>query len=87
MKNKIEDLRNHLFATLEALQDKEEPTELDRARVVADVAGVLVESAKAEALFLRTTGNVQGSGFFPTDMRTLPPGQSQGRLPGKGNAA
>ena len=30
MKNKIDDLRNHLFATLEALQDKENPMDIDR---------------------------------------------------------
>lgn len=86
MKNKIDDLRNHLFATLEALQDKEEPMDLDRARVIADVGAVLVESAKAEVLFLKATENIQGSGFFPTDMQTLS-GTSQARLPGKaGNA-
>lgn len=87
MKNKIDDLRNHLFATLEALQDKDDPMELDRARMVADVAAVLVESAKAEVMFLRATDNIQGSGFFPVDMRTLPPGQTQGRLPGKDDKA
>lgn len=79
MKNKIDDLRNHLFATLEALADKEAPMDLDRARVVAEVATVLVESAKAEVLFLKTTDNVQGSGFFPEDMKTLP-GAGQQRL-------
>jgi hypothetical protein len=79
MKNKIEDLRNHLFATLEALQDKDAPMDLDRARAVAEVANVLVESAKAEVLFLKTTDNVQGSGFFPEDMKTVQ-GTGQARL-------
>lgn len=37
-RNKIEDLRNHLFAALEGLADKEEPMELDRAKTIADVA-------------------------------------------------
>ena len=33
MKNKIEDLRNHLFATLESLRDEEKPMDLrSRAR-------------------------------------------------------
>lgn len=83
MKNKIEDLRNHLFATLEALQDEEKPMDLERAKTVAEVASVLVESAKAEVLFLKTTDNVQGSGFFPTDMKTIS-GQTQSRLSGNG---
>ena len=34
MKNKIEDLRNHLFATLEALSDKENPMEIERALAI-----------------------------------------------------
>lgn len=38
MKNKIDDLRNHLFAALEGLADPEKPMELDRARALADVA-------------------------------------------------
>ena len=64
MKNKIEDLRNHLFATLEALSDNEKPMELDRARAIADVARVIVDSAKAEVQFLNATGRRDGTGFM-----------------------
>src|SRR4051812_45277587 len=56
MKNKIEDLRNHLFAALEGLSDRENPMELDRARAIADVGRVLVDSAKAEVAFISATG-------------------------------
>lgn len=63
MKNKIEDLRNHLFATLEDLRDKEAPMELDRAKAIADVAQVIIDSAKAENTFIQITGSV-GSGFI-----------------------
>lgn len=70
MKNKIEDLRNHLFATLEALQDDENPMEIGRAKAIAEVAGVLIESAKAEVKFLEAVGaQSQGSGFMPVDPR------------------
>lgn len=66
MKNGINDLRNHLFATLEALQDPEKPMDLDRARAIADVARVVVESAKAEVHFLQVTGRSDGgTGFIP----------------------
>lgn len=41
MKN-IDDLRNHLFATLEELRDKQKPMELARAKAIADVAQVIV---------------------------------------------
>lgn len=71
MKNKINDLRDHLFAALEGLADKEEPMELDRAHAIADVARVIVDSAKAEVAFLNATGHRIGTGFIP-----LPEGEA-----------
>ena len=64
MKNKIEDLRNHLFATLEALQDNEAPMEIDRAKAIAEVAQVIVNSAKIEVDFIRATDGSKGTGFI-----------------------
>ena len=66
MKNKIEDLRNHLFATLEALRDKEDPMDIARAKAVAEVAGKIIESAKVEVRFLEVNGG-SGTGFVPVD--------------------
>lgn len=63
-RNKIDDLRNHLFATLEALQDPEHPMELERAKTIADVAQVIVNSAKVEVDFVRVTGRDEGSTKF-----------------------
>ena len=67
MKNKLVDLRNHLFAALEALQDSEKPMELERAKAIAEVAQVVINSAKVEVEFLRATGAIEGSGFIPAD--------------------
>jgi hypothetical protein len=64
-KNKIDDLRNHLFETLEALKDDEKPMDLARAKAVAEVAKVLVESAKVEVDFLKVTGAIKSTGFLP----------------------
>ena len=74
MKNKIEDLRNHLFAALEGLADKDNPMELDRARAIADVGRVIVDSAKAEVHYLEVTGRREGTGFV-----TLPEENSEAR--------
>lgn len=63
MKNKIEDLRDHLFTTIEALLDEEKPMDIDRAKAVADVAQVMINSAKVEVEFMKTTGGT-GSGFI-----------------------
>jgi len=63
-KNKIEDLRNHLFAQLERLGDDEEmldskklEVELSRAKAIADVAQVIVNSAKVEVDFMKNCKN------------------------------
>lgn len=72
-KNKIEDLRNHLFETLEALKDEEKPMELDRARAIADVAKVIVESAKVEVNFLKVTGALRSTNFLPDGDEAKPP--------------
>lgn len=72
MKNKIEDLRNHLFETLEALKDKEEPMDLDRARAIADVSRVIVDSAKVEVDFLKVTGQLTSTGFLPAEAEEPP---------------
>lgn len=76
MKNKIEDLRNHLFATLEDLRDKDKPLDIKRAQAIANVANVIVDSAKAEMQFMKLTGS-EGSGFIPAEKK-LPPPQGGG---------
>lgn len=71
MKNKIEDLRNHLFAALEALADKDDPMPIERAKAIADVAQVVINSAKVEVDFLKATDSVSGTGFIPDDSRVI----------------
>lgn len=62
-KNKIEDLRNHLFDTIERLLDPDDPMDLDRAETVGKVAQVVVNSAKVEVDFIKHTGH-GGSSFI-----------------------
>jgi hypothetical protein len=72
MKNKMTDLRNHLFATLEALQDPDKPMDIERAKAIADVGRVLVDSAKVEVMFINAMdGDVRGTGFIESE-RELP---------------
>jgi hypothetical protein len=71
MKNKIEDLRNHLFATIEGLLDEKEPLDLDRAKTVAEVAQVIVNSAKVEVDYMYKLGS-KGTGFIPNDGHDTP---------------
>ncbi|MBG7257442.1 hypothetical protein FA421_07630 [Pseudomonas aeruginosa] len=64
MKNKIEDLRNHLFATIEGLLDEDKPLDIERAKAVAHVGSVIIESAKVEVKALEIIGAPGGSTFL-----------------------
>ena len=63
MANKIEDLRDHLFATLAALRDHEKPMDIERAKAVAEVSKVIVDSAKVEVEHMKIAGGA--SSFLP----------------------
>jgi hypothetical protein len=49
-------VREQLLATLADLRNRENPMEVDRARAVAQVASVLVDTAKVEVDYLKATG-------------------------------
>jgi BioD-like phosphotransacetylase family protein len=53
----INELRQQLLDTLKDLRNRENPMEPDRARAIAQVAGVLVDSAKAEIDYIKATGS------------------------------
>lgn len=81
MKNKITDLRNHLFAQLERLGDEdlkgeELKEELGRAKVIGQIAREITDSARVEVDFLKATGRDRGSDFLPApdDNGNLLPG-------------
>ncbi len=74
MQNKIEDLRNHLFAQLERLSDDEKmknplalERELKRAHSLSEVSSVIVATAKVETDYLRVTGKAPERTFIPLD--------------------
>lgn len=81
MKNKIEDLRNHLFATIEGLLDEDDPMDITRAKAVSNAAQAIINSAKVEVDFLKVTGGIEGSGFIPYEPRKpLPAGKPDKKL-------
>ena len=61
-RNKITDLRDHLFETLERL--KEGDIDIATAKAMADVGQVIINSAKIEIDFIRATGSTKDSGFI-----------------------
>jgi hypothetical protein len=75
MAKQIGDLRDALFDTLDQLRDKANPMDLDRAKAVAEVAQVIINSAKVEVEFMRQRGNDRGTGFIPDEPELPTPGQ------------
>jgi hypothetical protein len=73
----IDHLREHLFETLKGLRDPDKPMELERAKAVADVARVVVDTAKAEVAFLDATGAVASTGFMPDREAPALPGRTR----------
>lgn len=75
-KNKISDLRDHLFETIEMLKDPEKPLELERARAICNVAQTIINAAKVEVdLVEALDGRAPGSRTFfelPEAERDLP---------------
>lgn len=61
-RNKINDLRDHLFEALERLKDGE--IDIQTAKAMADVGQVIINSAKIEIDFIRVTGSNKDSGFI-----------------------
>jgi hypothetical protein len=58
MKNPhIDQVRQSLLDTLADLRNKAQPMDIERAKAVAQVASVLVDTAKVENDYLKITGN------------------------------
>jgi hypothetical protein len=75
---KIDDLREHLFETLAALRDKQTPMDIERAKAIADVSRVIIDSAKVEVDFLKVTGETRSTDFLPLpDVDQQPPSRPQ----------
>lgn len=51
----MDDLRQYLLSTLQDLRNRENPMEPDRARAIAQVASVAVETVRVEVDFARAT--------------------------------
>jgi hypothetical protein len=65
MPQDINELRKQLFITIEALNNKEAPMDIERARAVSEVAQTIINSAKVEVEFAKLSGT-KTSEFLPT---------------------
>lgn len=70
----VNDLRDHLFAALEALNDKANPMEVERARAVSEIAQTIINSAKVEIEYLKVNGGGESGFIEAVGQKNLPPG-------------
>ena len=80
MKRNLNDLRDHLFDTLESLKAKENPMDLDRAKAIASVAQTIINSATVEVKAMNAMGSASESGFFGPAEKALSAGNPNGRI-------
>jgi hypothetical protein len=62
----IDLVRQSLLETLADLRNKEQPMDIERAKAVAQVAGVLVDTAKVENEYLKITGQDKSNFLAPS---------------------
>lgn len=79
MSSNISTVRQHLLDTLADLRNRENPMEIERAKAIAQVAGVLIDSAKVEVEFIKATSAdksdfIQPEEVAETTTTGLPPG-------------
>jgi hypothetical protein len=70
-KKTINDLRNALFETIEAV--KSGNMEIERAKTISDLAQVIVNTAKVEVEYAKAT-DATGSTFLEMETMTAPEG-------------
>jgi hypothetical protein len=62
MKNKLSDLRDHLFESIEMLKSGE--MEIDKAQAINGLAQTLVGSAKVEVDYIKQVGGISDRSDF-----------------------
>jgi hypothetical protein len=62
MKNKLSDLRDHLFESIEMLKSGE--MEIDKAQAINGLAQTLVASAKVEVDYIKQVGGISDRSDF-----------------------
>ena len=77
-RNKISDLRDHLFSSLERIDDdsltpEQIKAEVDKAKAVAQIGSVIINSAKVEIDFIKATGRIDSASeiFKSVDQKKL----------------
>lgn len=76
MKNKLVDLKNHLFTALERLNDEtltdeQLKTEITRAQAISELGKVIIDGAKTTLLHAKLTGKLNEVDDFEEPVKKL----------------
>lgn len=63
IKNKISDLRDHLFETIELLKEDSPLMTIAKAKMIAEVSQVIINTSKLEVDTIKVIDNL--TGFYP----------------------
>lgn len=88
MKNKLSDLYDYLFQTLETLKNTPQTqlgTEVKRANTICSTANSIINAAKLEVAIRKLTTNVPQSTFFDVPPKELPKAPDEKKKLGKGD--
>jgi hypothetical protein len=64
-KNKLQDLRDHLFAAIEQLEDPDSQMSIEKAKAIAAISQTIINSAKLEIEAKKVFDKL--TGFYPDD--------------------
>jgi hypothetical protein len=62
MKDKLPDLRQHLFEAIEMVKSGD--LDVERAKVISELGGKLIDSAKVEVAYINTVGGISTRSDF-----------------------
>jgi len=63
-KNKINDLRNHLFEVIEMLKDDDQNSmTIEKAKAIVDVSQAIINTAKIEVDYIKATDGVRRTNY------------------------
>ena len=65
-RNKIQDLRDHLFETIERLKDDEANMPVQKAKAISDCAQVIINTVKLEIDFMVVKDKMEGLAPTPS---------------------
>jgi hypothetical protein len=64
-KNRLSDLRDHLFEALEGVKDG--TMELDKAKTICEISRQITDTARVQVKFMQVAGEQLGQTMEPTD--------------------